>query len=92
MDSGLNKEKELAKKLISLDLDEGIRIEQQQTRCKKLFINRNVCGNFVLEFVTETKKNQNPEINNNIQYFSSETEVLHFIKSRFNKNFSVSIY
>ena len=91
MDSGLNKEKELAKKLISLDLDEGIRIEQQQTRCKKLFINRNVCGNFVLEFVTETQKNQNPEINN-IQYFSSEIEVLHFIKSRFNKNFSVSIY
>jgi hypothetical protein len=90
MDSGLNKEKELAKKLMSLDLDEGIRIEQQ-TRCKKLFINRNVCGNFVLEFVTETKKHQNPEFDN-IQYFSSEAEVLHFIKSRFNKNFSVSIY
>jgi hypothetical protein len=91
MDSGLNKEKELAKKLMSLDLDEGIRIEQQQTRCKKLFINRNVCGNFVLEFVPETKKAQNPEFSN-IQYFSSEAEVLHFIKSRFNKNFSVSIY
>ena len=90
MDSGLNKEKDLAKKLMSLDLDEGIRIEQQ-TRCKKLFINRNVCGSFVLEFVPETKKHQNPEVNN-IQYFSSEDEVLHFIKSRFNKNFSISIY
>ena len=90
MDSGLSKEKELAKKLIYLDLDEGIRIEQQ-ARCKKLFINRNVCGNFVLEFVTETKKNQNSEINN-IQYLSSEAEVLDFIKSRFNENFSVSTY
>jgi len=90
MDSGLSKEKELAKKLIYLDLDEGIRIEHQ-ARCKKLFINRNVCGNFVLEFVTETKKNQNSEIHN-IQYLSSEGEVLDFIKSRFNENFSVSTY
>ena len=90
MDSRRSKEKELAKELISLDLDEGIRIEHQSQR-KKLFINRNVCGSFVLEFVPETKKHQNPEFNN-IQYFSSEAEVLHFIKSRFNKNFSVSIY
>jgi hypothetical protein len=94
MDSGLSKEKELTKKLVSLDLDEGIRIEQQSRR-KKLFINRNACGNFVLEFVSEGKeegkKNQNSEINN-IQYFSSEAEVLEFVKSKFNKNFSISIY
>jgi hypothetical protein len=93
MDSGLSKEMELAKKLVSLDLDEGIRIEQQSRR-KKLFINRNACGNFVLEFVSEGKdeeKNQNSKINN-IQYFSSEAEVLEFVKSKFNKNFSISIY
>ena len=89
MGYGLNKEKELAKKLVSLDLDEGIRIEQQSRR-KKLFINRNACGNFVLEFVSE-EKNQNSEINN-IEYFSSEAEVLEFVKSKFNKNFSISIY
>ena len=89
MDSGLSREKELAEKLISLDLDEGIRIEQQYPR-KKLFINRNACGNFVTQFV-DKEKNENSEINN-IQYLSSEAEVLDFIKSRFKENFSVSTY
>jgi len=89
MDSGQSREKELAEKLISLDLDEGIRIEQQYPR-KKLFINRNACGNFVTQFV-DKEKNENSEINN-IQYFSSDGEVLDFVKSRFNKNFSVSLY
>lgn len=89
MDSGLSREKDLAEKLISLDLDEGIRIEQQYPR-KKLFINRNACGNFVTQFV-DKEKNENSEINN-IQYFSSDGEVLDFVKSRFNKNFSISLY
>ena len=89
MDSGLSREKELAEKLISLDLDEGIRIEQQYPS-KKLFINRNACGNFVTQFV-DKEKNENSEINN-IQYFPSAGEVLEFVKSRFNKNFSISLY
>jgi hypothetical protein len=89
MDSGQSKEKELAKKLISLDLDEGIRIEQSAQRTK-LFINRNACGNFVAQFVDQ-EKNPNSEIND-ILYFSSEVEVLEFVKSRFNKNFSISLY
>lgn len=89
MDSGQSKEKELAKKLISLDLDEGIRIEQPYQRAK-LFINRNACGNFVAQFVDE-EKNQNREIDD-ILYFSSDAEVLEFVKSRFNKNFSISLY
>jgi hypothetical protein len=89
MDSGQSKEKELAKKLISLDLDEGIRIEQSSQRVK-LFINRNACGNFVAQFVDQ-EKNPNSEIND-ILYFSSDVEVLKFVKSRFNKNFSISLY
>jgi hypothetical protein len=89
MDSGQSKEKELAKKLISLDLDEGIRIEQSSQRVK-LFINRNACGNFVAQFVDQ-EKNPNSEIND-ILYFSSDIEVLEFVKSRFNKNFSISLY
>ena len=89
MDSGQSKEKELAKKLISLDLDEGIRIEQSSQRAK-LFINRNACGNFVAQFVDQ-EKNPNSEIND-ILYFSSDVEVLEFVKSRFNKNFSISLY
>jgi len=90
MDSGQSKEKELAKKLISLDLDEGIRIEQSSQRAK-LFINRNACGNFVAQFVDEEEKNPNSEIND-ILYFSSDVEVLEFVKSRFNNNFSISLY
>lgn len=89
MDSGPSREKKLAEKLISLDLDEGIRIEQKSPR-KKLFINRNACGNFVTQFA-DKEKNENSEINN-IQYFSSDAEVLEFVKSRFNKNFSISLY
>ena len=89
MDSGHSKEKELSKELISLDLDEGIRIEQRSNR-KKLFINRNACGNFVTQFVENTK-DQNSEIKD-IQYFSSDAEVLEFVKSRFNKNFFISLY
>ena len=89
MDSGRSKEKVLVERLKTLDLDEGIRIEQKSQR-KKLFINRNACGNFVAQFVDEVK-NQNSEINN-IQYFSSDAEVLEFVKSRFNKNFSISLY
>ncbi len=54
MDYRRSKEKELAKELISLDLDEGIRIEQQ------------------------------PE--------SSDAELLEFVKSKFNKNFSITLY
>jgi hypothetical protein len=88
MNSG-RKEKDLYKKLISLDLDEGIRIEHQSQH-KKLFINRNACGNFVAQFI-DIEKNQNSEINN-IQYFSSDVEVLEYVKSRFNKNFSISLY
>jgi len=88
MNSG-RKEKDLSKKLISLDLDEGIRIEHR-SRQKKLFINRNACGNFVAQFI-DKEKNQNSEINN-IQYFSSDVEVLQYVKSRFNKNFSISLY
>ncbi|HET7147612.1 MAG TPA: hypothetical protein VFI73_03850 [Candidatus Nitrosopolaris sp.] len=83
------KVKDLSKKLVSLDLDEGIRIEHQ-SRSKKLFINRNACGNFVGQFI-DKEKNQDSEINN-IQYFSSDVEVLEYVKSRFNKNFSISLY
>ena len=89
MGSSRSKEKKLVKELISLDLDEGIRIEHQFQR-KKLFINRNACGNFVGQFEDNTK-NENSEIDN-IEYFSSDTEVLEFVKSRFNKSFSISLY
>ena len=85
----LNKEKELTKKLVSLDLDEGIRIEDPDQR-KKLFINRNACGDYVVQSVNE----DNDQVNeiNNIQHFSSNSDVVDLVKSIFSKNFSISLY
>lgn len=85
----LNKEKELTKKLASLDLDEGIRIEHPDQH-KKLFINRNACGDYVVESVNKDN-NQGNGINE-IQYFSSNSDVVDFVRSIFSKNFFVSLY
>lgn len=82
-------EKNFQKKLISLDLDEGIRIEGG-SRAKKIFINRNVCDNFVVQLVdngdTPTSSSHN------IKYFYSAAEVYKFVKSTFDKNFSIWQY
>ena len=40
-------DKILSQLLSSLDSDEGIRIESQST-CKKIFINKNLLGNYVM--------------------------------------------
>ncbi len=85
----LNKEKELNRKLVSLDLDEGIRIEHPDQH-KKLFINRNACGNYVVQSVNKDDDRGN-EINE-IQYFSSNSDVVDFVRSIFSKNFSISLY
>ena len=50
MDCVQIKERDLPKRLASLDLDEGIRIEGQ-SQTAKIFINRNASGNFVVQFV-----------------------------------------
>ncbi len=85
----LNKEKDLNKKLVSLDLDEGIRIEDPDRR-KKLFINRNACGNYVVQSVNKDSDQDNET--NNIQYFSSNSDVVDFVRSIFSKDFSISLY
>ncbi|MGC1929595.1 MAG: hypothetical protein WA667_11515 [Candidatus Nitrosopolaris sp.] len=83
------KEKDFLKKLISLDLDEGIRIEgRSQT---KIFINRNACDNFVVQFVDNTDT-PNSSSNHNIKYFYSAAEVFKFVKSTFDKHFSIWLY
>jgi hypothetical protein len=79
------KERDLPKRLASLDLDEGIRIEGQ-SQTPKIFINRNASGNFVVQFV------DNMNSLNNIKYLYSPAEVLKFVKSTFDKNFSICLY
>jgi hypothetical protein len=85
----LNKLRELTKKLVSLDLDEGIRIEHSDRR-QKLFINRNACGDYVVQSVNKDHDQDN-EVNN-IRYFSSDSDVVVFVKSKFSKNFSIYLY
>lgn len=82
-------EKDFRKKLISLDLDEGIRIEAR-SQAKKIFINRNACDNFVVQLVDNM---DTPESSNhNIKYLYSANDVLKFVKSTFDKNFSIWQY
>lgn len=80
------KKRELLTKLISLDLDEGIRIEGPSEE-KQIFVNRNACDNYVVQLVTHTKDSIN-----NIKYFYSASDVLKFVKNTFDKNFSIWAY
>jgi hypothetical protein len=49
-------DKILAELLSFLDSDEGLRIESKST-CKKIFVNKNLLGNYVLFFNFNSKKN-----------------------------------
>ena len=82
-------ETDFRKKLISLDLDEGIRIEGR-SQAKKIFINRNACDNFVVQLVDNSDTPTNS--NHNIKYFYCPAEVLKFVKSTFDKSFSIWKY
>ena len=79
-------EKYLREKLQLLDLDEGIRIEGAFL-AKKMFINKNACENYVVQ-VVGTASNTN----NNIKYFYSAADVYKFVKSTFDRNFSIWQY
>ena len=89
MDCMQIKERDLLKRLASLDLDEGIRIEGQ-SQAPRFFVNRNASGNFVVQFVDNMDSLNNSS--HNIQYFYSTADVLKFVKSTFDKNFSICIY
>jgi hypothetical protein len=82
-----DKSKELANKLLTLDIDEGIRIESS-TQEKKIFINRNALGIFVVQLTTNNKANDD----NNIRYFGFVNEVVQFVKSSFKKHFLIVEY
>jgi hypothetical protein len=81
-----DKSKELANKLLTLDIDEGIRIESSTQQ--KIFINRNALGIFVVQLTTNNKANDD----NNIRYFGFVNEVVQFVKSSFKKHFLIVEY
>ena len=70
---------ELADRLTTLDIDEGIRIEYANS---KLFINKNASGIYVVQFDDE----------DNFRYFDSSNKVSNFIKSKIRMKGSAWIY
>jgi hypothetical protein len=80
-----DKSKKLANKLLTLDIDEGIRIESSIQK-KKIFINKTASGIFVVELITRNA------VNSDIRYFDFVNDVVKFVKSSFNKHFLISDY
>ncbi|HZA07474.1 MAG TPA: hypothetical protein VE619_07205 [Nitrososphaeraceae archaeon] len=80
-----DKPEKLANKLLTLDIDEGIRIESSNQE-KKIFINKTASGIFVVELITRNA------VNGDIRYFDFVKDVVKFVKSSFNKHFLVSYY
>ncbi len=80
-------EKDFSNKLISLDLDEGIRIEGGR---RKIFINRNACDNFVVQLVGNMDASDDNNLD--IKYFYSADDVFKFVKSTFDENFTIWQY
>ena len=83
------KTRNLTSKLLSLDIDEGLRIESC-VQGIRLFINKSASGTFVLQFCNNKDDEENR--NNNFVYFDSTEEVIKLIKMKFGRNFSVWSY
>jgi hypothetical protein len=83
-----DKSKRLIKKLLTLDIDEGVRIECSIQR-KKMFVNKNASGIFVVQLVT---KNKSCDDNKDVRYFDSAEEVVEFVNLTFQRHFSVVEY
>lgn len=84
------KTRNLTNKLLSLDIDEGLRVESS-VHGIRLFINKSASGTFVLQFCNNNKDDKENR-NNNFVYFDSAEEVIKLIKIKFGRNFSVWSY
>jgi hypothetical protein len=80
-----DKSEKLANKLLTLDIDEGIRIESLN-HDKKIFINKTASGIFVVELIARNA------VNSDIRHFDFVEDVVKFVKSSFNKHFLISYY
>jgi hypothetical protein len=74
--------KDLESHLDSLDLDDGVRIDDSK---KKMFINKTNADEFILQI-----KMQNGS--ENIYYYRSASKVMRMVNTTFNGKFSISIY
>ena len=82
----------LAKKLQTLDIDEGVRIEESSIQAKKIFVNKNASGIFVVQLAVNNQKSFAIYDNNDIKYFDSADQVIEFVNSRFDSRFTVIEY
>ncbi len=88
MSSIVSVSKQLSHKLLTLDIDEGIRIESTKNRKKKkMYINKRTSGCFVLE-ITYPDSTDMTEIR-----FCSDIKYIHkLIENIFGNEYSVTIY
>jgi hypothetical protein len=86
------KTRDLLRELLSLDIDEGLRIESS-SKDTRLFINKSASATFVLQLCNnkDEKENSNNN-NNNFVYFDSAEELIKYIKIKFGRNFSIWSY
>ena len=82
----------LAKKLQTLDIDEGVRIEESSIQAKKIFVNKNASGIFVVQLAVNNQKSSAIYDNNDIKYFDSADQVIEFVNSQFDSHFTVIEY
>ena len=85
------KSNQLAKKLLTLDIDEGIRIEASIQR-KRIFVNKNASDVFVVQLVVDSKNNSSDYDNNDVRYFDSTDEVIEFVNSHFQNRYTIVEY
>ena len=85
------KSNQLAKKLLTLNIDEGIRIESSIQR-KRIFVNKNASDVFVVQLVVDSNNNSSDYDNNGIRYFDSTDEVIEFVNSHFQNRFTIVKY
>ena len=84
------KSKQLAKKLLTLDIDEGIRIESSIQR-KRIFVNKNASDVFVVQLVV-SNNNFSDYNNNDVRYFDSTEEVIEFVNLHFQNRYTIVEY
>jgi hypothetical protein len=69
--------RELAERLATLDIDEGIRAENAED---KIFVNRSSSGVFIVQYGID------------FQYLESANQVVKTIKSKFGSRYSLWVY
>ena len=85
------KSKQLARKLLTMDIDEGIRIESSIQR-KRIFVNKNASDVFVVQLVVNNNNNSSDYNNNDIRYFDSAKEVIKFVNLHFQNRYTIVEY